>query len=72
MSTPKKEDSNETSDPVFLNSGEVSQEVVREKKEPSMSDLFTFMGSMNDRLTAQLTEVKTTVNDLVVRMAIQE
>ena len=30
------------------------------------------MESMNDRLTAQLTEVKTTVNDLVVRMAVQE
>jgi len=72
MSTLRKEDSNETSDPVFLNSGEVSQEVVKEKKEPTMSDLFTFMGSMNDRLTAQLTDVKTDTANLMVRMEVME
>ena len=60
MSTPKKEESSETSDPVFLNSGEVSQEV-KEKKEPTMSDLFTLMGSMNTRLTG-----------MENRMAVQE
>ena len=72
MSTPKKEDSNETSDPVFLNSGEVSQEVVEEKKEISLQDILNAVNVMNTKFDAKFDQVNSRLTGMEGRMAIQE
>ena len=69
MSTPKKEESNETSDPVFLNSGEVSQEVVEEKKEITLQDVLNQLGGIEERIVGR---IGGKVDNLMVRMEVME
>ena len=78
MSTPRKEELNETSDPVLQNSGEVSQ-VVKEKKEISLQDVLNVINAKFDRVDAKfdqvntrLTDVKTDTANLMVRMEVME
>jgi len=72
MSTPRKEDTKETSDPVLQNSGEVLQvvkEKFEEKKEPTMSDLFALI---NTKFDVMKTDSDARFDALENRMAVQE
>ena len=72
MSTPRKEESNKTSDPVFLNSGEVLEQVVEEKKEISLQDVLNVINAKFDRVDAKFDQVNTRLTGMEDRMAIQE
>ena len=62
MSTPTKENTKKTSDPVLQSSGEVLQEVkekFKEEKEPTLQDIFSL-----------LTDTKKDTANLMVRMEV--
>ena len=67
MSTPRKEESNETSDPVLQNSGEVSQ-VVEEKKEISLQDVLNVINAKFDQVDAKFDQVNSRLTGMEDRM----
>ena len=70
MSTPTKENTKKTSDPVLQSSGEVLKEVVKEKLEEDFEEP-TLQGIVN-LLTMMNTKFDTKFDALENRMAIQE